>query len=139
MPISQINLRLSTVFLSASFIEFAHKRVNQYSELTEETIQSIVITLCEYHEISQKLCRRNYEAIAPHVEKNIKVELEHMILQIMIKDCKDTDEDTLRLAANILTWSIYGVTYRWNIEKRSETPQQFAEKILPILRGGFLD
>lgn len=60
-------------------------------------------------------------------------------MQIMIKDCKDTDEDTLRLAANILTWSIYGVTYRWNIEKRSETPQQFAEKILPILRGGFLD
>ncbi|MFF2910640.1 TetR/AcrR family transcriptional regulator [Paenibacillus sp. NPDC057934] len=130
---------LTDSYFSASFMDFVNKRVGSEADLSEETIKLIVISLCEYHVTTNQICKRNYEAIASYVEKDIKAYLEDIIFKIMVNDCKDTAEDTLRIAANILTWSIYGITYRWNMEKRPETPQEFAVKILPILKGGYFD
>jgi len=122
-------------YLSSTFIDFVYSRVERNAELSEETIMNIVISLCEYHETSNKRCMKNYDTVASLVEKSIKAQLEIFILNLMIKDCEDTDRETLEIAANMLTWSIYGITYRWNLERKPEFPQDFAIKILPILKG----
>ncbi|MFF2089262.1 TetR/AcrR family transcriptional regulator [Paenibacillus sp. NPDC058174] len=122
-------------YLSSSFIEFIYRRVDKQADLTEETVTSIIIGLCEYHEASNKRCMRNYDTVASLVEKSIIAQLEKFILQMMVKNCEETQKDILEIAANMLTWSIYGSTYRWNRDRRTETPQQFAIKIMPMIKG----
>jgi AcrR family transcriptional regulator len=121
-------------FLSSTFMDFVYRRVDSNADLSEETMKNLIISLCEYHEASNKRCMKNYDTVAPLVEKNVKNQLEGFILQLMIKDCEDADQETLEIAANMLTWSIYGTTYRWNLKRKPESPEDFAVKILPILK-----
>lgn len=122
-------------YLSNGFIDFIRKRVESNAILNEETIRNIVISLCEYHEASNKRCMKSYDAIAPLLEKNIKIQLANFISSLMSKSCIESDQRTLELAITMMTWSIYGVTFSWNMEGRAESPHEFAEKILPLLKG----
>lgn len=122
-------------FLSNAFIDFVQKRINSNRNLDEETVKSIVVALCEYHEASNKRCMRGYDDIAPLVEKNIKIQLENFIAQLMNESCKQSDSRTREIAITMLTWSIYGITFSWNLEGRSETPNQFADRVMPLLKS----
>ncbi|MFK0522039.1 TetR/AcrR family transcriptional regulator [Paenibacillus illinoisensis] len=122
-------------YLSNSFIEFVYRRVESNATLNEETIKNIVISLCEFHEASNKRCMKSYDSISPHLEKNTKIQLENFLSQLLTKSCTESARRSLDLAITMLTWSIYGVTYRWNMDGRIESPQVLAEKILPMLKG----
>lgn len=122
-------------FLSDTFIEFVQERVNSNRNLDEETVKSIILALCEFHEASNKRCMRGYDDIAPLVEKNIKIQLENFIAQLINDSCKQSDSRTRELAITMLTWSIYGITFNWNLEGRSETPKQLADRVMPLLKS----
>lgn len=125
-------------YLTNGFIEFIYRRVESNATLNEETIKNIVISLCEFHEESNKRCVKSYDSISPHLEKNTKIQLENFLSQLLTKSCTESARRSLDLAITMLTWSIYGVTYRWNMDGRIESPQVLAEKILPMLKG-YLD
>ncbi|MDK8194087.1 hypothetical protein QP794_28835 [Paenibacillus sp. UMB7766-LJ446] len=38
--------------------------------------------------------------------------------------------------ATMLSWSIYGVTYRWNLEERQQSPAELADQVVPFLLNG---
>ncbi|MEK5645613.1 hypothetical protein BK138_30150 [Paenibacillus rhizosphaerae] len=121
--------------LADAFIDFVKARVNPSSTLDEGTVKSIVIALCEYHEASNKRCVRGYDDIAPLVEKNIKIQLQNFISELINESCEESDSRTREVAIIMMTWSIYGVTYRWNQDGRSESPEQFAEIVIPLLKS----
>ncbi|MFD2881580.1 hypothetical protein ACFTAO_45965 [Paenibacillus rhizoplanae] len=71
------------------------------------------------------------------LEENIKLHLEKLILQLISGSAAATDSKPLATAATLLSWSLYGVTYRWNLEGRSESSSELAERVMPLITGGF--
>ncbi|MDP9579745.1 TetR/AcrR family transcriptional regulator [Priestia megaterium] len=124
---------LLDTLLSDSFMTFILNRVQPQALLTSETFKNLVLSLCDYHETSSMRCVKNFESVAPFVEKNIKIKLEIFISNLLSNSCIVSDKRTIDLSATMISWSIYGVTYRWNLEGRNETPLDLAEKVLPLL------
>ncbi|SFF11344.1 transcriptional regulator, TetR family [Paenibacillus algorifonticola] len=126
---------LLEALLADAFMEYVLKRVDARARLTEETVQELIFSLCDYHESSNK-CLKKYDSVAPIIEKNIKKQLDDFILQLLTQGNPHKDQKTLEHAATLLSWSIYGITYQWNQEGRQESPSALASKIVPLIIGG---
>ncbi|ULO09101.1 TetR/AcrR family transcriptional regulator [Paenibacillus sp. 19GGS1-52] len=126
---------LLEALLAAAFLEYFLKRIDAEARLTEETIQQLIFSLCDYHESSNS-CVKKYDSVSLIIEENIKKRLEKFILQLITKVTDTTDEKTLETTATMLGWSIYGVTYRWNLEGRKEAPSALAQRIVPLIVNG---
>ncbi|PQP81865.1 TetR family transcriptional regulator [Paenibacillus sp. PCH8] len=126
---------LLEALLSDAFMEYVTKRVDPEAQLSSEMMQQLIFSLCDYH-VSSNECIKKYETVAPIIEENIKTQLESFLLQIMLKRSADADLKTLKMTAIMLSWSIYGITYRWNIEGRQESPADLAKRVVPYMMGG---
>ncbi|MFD1905816.1 hypothetical protein ACFSQ7_20065 [Paenibacillus rhizoplanae] len=51
-----------------------------------------------------------------------KLQLEQLLHQLLSRSNNTSGNAALQTASTLLSWSIYGVTYRWNKEGRQETP-----------------
>lgn len=118
------------------FTSFLLQRIRPDAPLTEETIRQLIQALCNYHQTLNNKCMKNYTSVAPVVEKNIKQQLESFITQLVTHGANGQDPALLKSAATSMSWSIYGVTYQWNLDGRTESPEQLAARILPIMMNG---
>ncbi|WP_257219592.1 TetR-like C-terminal domain-containing protein [Paenibacillus sp. LK1] len=99
-------------------------------------MKQLVISLCNYHDSSNQ-CIKKYESVAPIFEENIKAQLEKLVLEIAMSQTDGAEPPrTLAYLATMLSWSIYGVTYRWNLEERQESPAELAERVVPFMMSG---
>ncbi|ADM69661.1 hypothetical protein GMA19_01843 [Paenibacillus polymyxa E681] len=126
---------LLETLLSEAFLEHVIKRIDAEAGLSERTIQKLILSLCDYHDTSNQ-CIHKYNSVAPILEEHIKNQLEHFILQLITRGTSNTDPRTLELAATILSWSIYGVTFRWNVEEKKESPTDLAGRAVPLIFNG---
>ncbi|NMI05479.1 TetR/AcrR family transcriptional regulator [Paenibacillus sp. SZ31] len=126
---------LLEALLSDAFMEYVTKRVDPGARLSAETIQQLIFSLCDYH-VSSNGCIKKYETVAPIIEENIKTQLEQFLLELMSKVAGHVDPKTLKITATMLSWSIYGITYRWNIEGGQESPAELAQRVVPYMIGG---
>lgn len=126
---------LIEAFLADAFMEYVTKRVDPDARLSAETIQQLIFSLCDYH-VSSNGCIKKYETVAPIIEENIKTQLEQFLLELLSKVAGDVDPKTLKITATTLSWSIYGMTYRWNIEGGQESPAELANRVVPYMMGG---
>lgn len=106
-------------FLSDAFSELVLRKIDDKATLTEETLQKLVAALCDYHESSHH-CLKKYDSLALIIEENIKMRLEQLLQRLLGEANSTMDTPTLQTAATLLSWSIYGVTFRWNKEGRHE-------------------
>ncbi|MFS0855084.1 TetR/AcrR family transcriptional regulator [Paenibacillus taichungensis] len=122
--------------LSYAFQEYVLKQIDVEAHLTEETLKQLVISLCNYHDSSNQ-CIKKYESVAPIFEENIKAQLEKLVLDLAMSQTDGAEPPkTLAYLATMLSWSIYGVTYRWNLEERQESPAELAERVVPFMMNG---
>ncbi|WP_269055289.1 TetR/AcrR family transcriptional regulator [Paenibacillus tundrae] len=122
--------------LSYAFQEYVLKQIDAEAHLTEETLKQLVISLCNYHDSSNQ-CIKKYESVAPIFEENIKAQLEKLVLELAMSQTDGAEPPkTLAYLATMLSWSIYGVTYRWNLEERQESPAELAERVVPFMMNG---
>jgi AcrR family transcriptional regulator len=126
---------LLEALLSDAFMEYVTKRVDSEARLSAETMQQLIYSLCDYH-VSSNECIKKYDTVAPIIEENIKTQLEQFLLQFMLQGAREVDLKTLKATATMLSWSIYGITYRWNIEGRQESPADLAKRVVPYMMGG---
>lgn len=127
---------LFEAFLLDAFTNMVLHKVDAKGPLTEKTLEELIVALCNYHETSHR-CFKRYDSVALLLEENIKLHLEKLILQLISGSAAATDSKPLATAATLLSWSLYGVTYRWNLEGRSESSSELAERVMPLITGGF--
>ncbi|MNP75007.1 hypothetical protein D3C76_1719760 [compost metagenome] len=71
------------------------------------------------------------------IEENIKLQLEQLLLRLLGRTAgTPVSSKELGSAATLLSWSIYGVTYRWNQDGRTEAPAELAKRVSPFIIGG---
>ncbi|AIQ59410.1 TetR/AcrR family transcriptional regulator [Paenibacillus borealis] len=122
-------------FLSDAFTELVLRKIDDQATLTEETLHTLVAALCDYHESSHH-CLKKYDSLALIIEENIKMQLEQLLKRLLSGANSTADNRTLQTAATLLSWSIYGVTYRWNKEGRHESPSALAGRLVPLMNNG---
>lgn len=127
---------LFEAFLLDAFTNMVLNKVGTKGPVTKKTLQELIVALCNYHETSHR-CFKKYDSVALLLEENIKLHLEKLILQLISGSDAATDSKSLATAATLLSWSLYGVTYRWNLEGRTESPSELAERVMPLITGGF--
>jgi len=126
---------LFEAFLLDAFTNTVLYKVDMEGPLTEKTLQQLIVALCNYHERSHQ-CFKRYDSVALLLEENIKLHLEKLVIQL-ISIAAAEDAKSLATAATLLSWSLYGVTYRWNMEGRTESPAMLAERVMPLITSGF--
>ncbi|WP_405114485.1 TetR/AcrR family transcriptional regulator [Paenibacillus sp. FSL K6-1217] len=126
---------LLEAFLSNAFTELVLRKIEEQALLTEETLHTLVEALCEYHESSHH-CLKKYDSLALIIEENIKLQLEQLLHQLLSRSNNTAGNAALQTASTLLSWSIYGVTYRWNKEGRQEPPAALAGRLVPLISGG---
>ncbi|NOU78148.1 TetR family transcriptional regulator [Paenibacillus sp. LMG 31459] len=122
-------------FLSDAFTELVLRKIDDQAALTEETLYTLVAALCDYHESSHH-CLKKYDSLALIIEENIKLQLEQLLQRLLSGVDSTADSRTLQTAATLLSWSIYGVTYRWNKEGRHESAAALAGRLVPLMNNG---
>ncbi|MBW4083017.1 TetR/AcrR family transcriptional regulator [Paenibacillus sp. S150] len=127
---------LFEAFLLDAFTKMVLQKIDMEAPLAEKTLQELIVALCNYHKTSQ-YCFKKYDSVALLLEENMKLHLEKLILQLISAAASAADSKSLATAATLLSWSLYGVTYRWNLEGRTEPPSELAERIMPLITSGF--
>lgn len=127
---------LLEAMLSGAFTTLVVQKLGTEAQLTEQTLLELIVALCAYHESSQH-CVKKYDSVALIIEENIKLQLEQLILRLLSKTTSTpVQSKALASAATLLSWSIYGVTYRWNQDGRTEAPAELAKRVSPFIIGG---
>lgn len=127
---------LFEAFLLDAFTNMVLYKVDTEGPLTEKTLQELIVALCNYHETSHH-CFKKYDSVALLLEENIKLHLEKLVLQLISTAATSADLKSLETAATLLSWSLYGITYRWNMEGRTVSSSELAEQVMPLITGGF--
>ncbi|CAM4497763.1 TetR/AcrR family transcriptional regulator [Paenibacillus typhae] len=127
---------LLEAMLSSAFTTLVVQKLDTEATLTDQTLLELIGALCAYHESSQH-CVKKYDSVALLIEENIKLQLEQLILSLLSKTTSTPAQPkALASAATLLSWSIYGVTYRWNQDGRTEAPAELAKRVSPFIIGG---
>lgn len=119
------------------FMTFISQRLQPHAKLTAETLQNLILSVCDYHETVSKNCKRTSQSIAPVMEMKVKMQLEHIVTAWLATSALPAEiEKRADWIAVMISQSIYSATYRWNAEGRKTSAAVLAEEILPFLMAG---
>lgn len=126
--------------ITNDFRDFLKKRLDCHSVLNKETIENILLVMCDYHQDLSTLCSSRYHSLGTVIQNNIIEELQNLILALISNEEKQTDNtddhDFAKTVSTMLSWSIYGATYDWNKEGRKVPKEKFVNRMLPIVMNG---
>lgn len=122
--------------ITNTFIEKIYERVKDQQVFNQEAFKSIFLDVCLYHQELSSLCEKSYHSLGPIIEKKVKDELHHLIYNLLMKSNISRDEHLLKTMATMLSWSIFGTAYTWNMEGRVIPADELVTKMLPIFTHG---
>ncbi|MFF2480334.1 TetR/AcrR family transcriptional regulator [Paenibacillus sp. NPDC058071] len=123
---------LLDTLLSDTFMEYVQNRVDTNSKFSHDMLKNVIMALCDYHANSSSQIARHYESAAPVVEANIKLQIEQFVTRSLGQSYPAPDP-TSHMVITMVSWAIYGITYRWNCQGQKESPEELADRALPIM------
>ncbi|WP_210366020.1 TetR family transcriptional regulator [Bacillus sp. REN3] len=109
--------------------------IAEHEILNKDTLASVFLSLTKFVQLLSSQCRRSYVAFASTIEAIIKDELEEFFYQKMMEQKPESERESIRVAAAILSWAIYGAFADWQ-KNSGESPEHYFEKAIPILTKG---
>lgn len=110
-------------------------QINDLTEMNEETIIRIFISITEFQNSTKSQCMKSYEAFKSTIEITIKKELEQFFYKLLLENRIDYSEEELEIMAVMLSWGIYGATINW--QYHSNVPaEEYIRKALPFITRG---
>ncbi|NRS48855.1 TetR/AcrR family transcriptional regulator [Brevibacillus sp. HB2.2] len=125
--------------LMESFMAIMNRRISGQEVLNEETIQSIFLGVCEFHEGLSTMCKRRNTSLVSVFEIQIKEKIQTILLSFIDKDKKlstPNQQFLIKTASVMLSWGMYGAAYVWNNEGRLISAESFVKQSLPLVMNG---
>jgi len=122
-----------------SFMTIINRRISGYEVLNEETIQSIFLGVCEFHESLNTICKRRNTSLTPVFEIKIKEKIQMILLSFIDKDkmlSTPNAQFLINTASIMLSWGMYGAAYVWNYEGRLISAESFVIQAMPLVMNG---
>ncbi|MFC4619370.1 TetR/AcrR family transcriptional regulator [Camelliibacillus cellulosilyticus] len=109
--------------------------IAKHDELNQETIVSIFISVTNFQKSLLTKCRRSFEAYKTTVEAIIKKELKDVFYHMLLKQSPSASDHSLRIAAVMLSWGIYGASMDWQ-DNGTLPPEEYIKSALPFVTHG---
>ncbi|MCM3269708.1 TetR/AcrR family transcriptional regulator [Paenibacillus elgii] len=124
--------------LTESFMAIINRRISGHEILNEETIQSIFLAVCDFHENLSAMCKRSYKPLGPVFEIQIKEKIQAILLSFIDKDkvFSSPNAQLINTASIMLSWGMYGAAYVWNKEGRLIPAESFVKQTMPLVMNG---
>lgn len=110
-------------------------QINDLTEMNEETIIEIFISIIEFQNSTKSQCMKSYEAFKSNIEITIKKEMEQFFYKLLLKNRTDYSEEALEVMAVMLSWGIYGATINWQYHSNASA-EEYIRKALPFITRG---
>ncbi|WP_408892078.1 TetR/AcrR family transcriptional regulator [Paenibacillus taichungensis] len=125
--------------LMESFMRIINSRINGHEVLNEQTIQSIFLGVCDFHEGLSTMCKRRYTSLGAVFELQIKEKIQSILLSFIDKDKMPSSPNAnllINTASIMLSWGMYGAAYVWNNEGRPSSAESFVKQTMPLIMNG---
>jgi len=127
--------------LMESFMTIINCRISGHEVLNEETIQSIFLGVCDFHQGLSTMCKRRYTSLGPVFEIQIKEKIQTILVSFIDKDkilssSNSNPQFLINTATIMLSWGMYGAAYVWNNEGRLLSAESFVKQTMPIVMNG---
>jgi AcrR family transcriptional regulator len=123
--------------VSDTFMTVVCQQLRCQNELTAETLRSLIIAVCDYHEQLSTGCKRTAQSIFPLIEAKVKAQLEQLVSNWLAKMAIVPEaEKSVQWAAVMVSQSIYSAAHLWNATGRKTSAAVLADEILCFLMAG---
>lgn len=110
-------------------------QINELTEINEETIIKIFISITEFQNSTKSQCMKSFEAFKSNIEITIKKELEQFFYKLFLEKGLGYSEEELKIVAVMLSWGIYGATINWQYHSNASA-EEYIRKALPFITKG---
>lgn len=126
--------------ITNTFTDKLKKGLNGHEGFNEKTIANIFMTMCDHHKELSELCPKGYESLGNIIENKIKAELQKQIANLILQGTKNAvllkKQQLVTTISTMLSWSFYGITYKWNKDGRPIPAEKLATQTLTIFENG---
>ncbi|MEB2494571.1 TetR/AcrR family transcriptional regulator [Peribacillus frigoritolerans] len=111
------------------------REIAEYDQLNEVTIVSVFLSVTKFQMSLATQCRRSFESFTTTIETIIKKELESIFYQLLLKQHAIEGNESLRIAAVMLSWGIYGTSVDWQ-HNSTMPPEDYIKLAIPYVTHG---
>lgn len=104
------------------------------NELNEESLIRIFVAITNFQKSLSNRCHRGYEDTIARI---IREQLEVIFYKMLIKQNRNNEDESLKIAAVILSWGIYGASVEWKRNSKNVPPEEFIKSAIPYILSGF--
>lgn len=123
--------------IDETFKEHVSKQLQGREELTIDTLQDLIIAVCNFHEQMSESCRRTAQAVLPLIEMKVKDQIAQMISEWLENVVtKPEGIKSIKWTAVIVSQAIYGSANQWNANGRETDAAALADEIMSLLMPG---
>jgi AcrR family transcriptional regulator len=121
--------------LSEAFTLGISSKFQSHAELNEDTLTTLIVALCNYHENISNQCNIVYKSIASFMDNKIQDKLQELIA-LMLTNTHTfgiIKQEKLDLLSIMISNSIYGATSYWYSQGRRISAKELSHNILPYV------
>lgn len=106
-----------------------------HEELDESTITDIFLSVTNFQNNLKTSCKRSFEDLQTTIEPIIMKELEEIFYQLMLERPIDSSNHSIRIAAVMLSWGIYGAAVDWQ-QNSALSRKEYIKWAMPYVTHG---
>lgn len=121
--------------MKEEFMTNVFSEIIEYKELNPTTIVNIFLSIVNFQSSLSKQCRSGFETFKTTIEAIIQKELENIFYQMLLKQHSTVSDESIRIAAVMLSWGIFGASVDWQHNK-SISPEEYIKLAIPYVMHG---
>lgn len=121
--------------LKEEFMTNVFSEIIEYKELNPTTIINIFLSIVNFQSSLSKQCRSGFETFKTAIEAIIQKELENVFYQMLLKQHSTVSDESIRIAAVMLSWGIFGASVDWQ-NNNSLSPEEYIKLAIPYVMNG---
>ncbi|WP_341347718.1 TetR/AcrR family transcriptional regulator [Paenibacillus sp. FSL H3-0469] len=121
--------------MKEEFTNNVFNEINEYKELNQTTIINVFLSITNFQVALSKQCRYSFETFKATLEANIQKELERIFYQLLLNEHSTVSDESLRIAAVILSWGILGASVDWQ-HNNTAPPEEYIKLAIPYVTNG---
>ena len=121
--------------LKEEFMNTVYNEIVEYKELNPTTIINVFLSIINFQSTLSKQCRSGFETFKTTIEAIIQKELENVFYQMLLKQHSTANDESIRIAAVMLSWGIFGASGDWQ-HNNSVPPEEYIKSAIPYVMNG---
>ncbi|WP_339255515.1 TetR/AcrR family transcriptional regulator [Paenibacillus sp. FSL R5-0713] len=121
--------------IKEGFMTTVYNEIVEYRELNQTTIINVFLSITNFQVDLSKQCRSGFETFKTTIEVIIQKELELLFYQMLLKQHSTDSDESLRVAAVMLSWGIFGASVDWQ-HNNTVPPEEYIKTAIPYVMHG---